>query len=139
MTSSAPQPEGITTEAISAEIRRREEEWMDAWLRRDMHAAAAILADEFTLASSLSNGELMTKAQWLAGAGVTHVCRSFHFDRVDVRVYGEAALATVWYQQQAGVRGRDWSGNFLMSDLWLRRDGRWQVVARHASWLRPPP
>ena len=163
--------------AISAEISRREDEWMAAWLRRDMQSASNILADEFTLTSSLSTGELMTKAQWLAGAVTTHVCQAYHFDRIDVRVYGEAALASgrpqaggmatretggvalasgrpqaggmamretggvalanVWYHQQATVRGGDWSGDFLMSDLWVRRDGRWQVVARHASWLKP--
>ena len=126
-----------TDSAISAEISRREDEWMAAWLRRDMQAAAGILADEFTLTSSLSTGELMTKAQWLAGATTTHECKSFHFDRIDVRVYGDAALANVWYHQQATVRGNDWSGDFLMSDLWVRRSGRWQVVARHASWLKP--
>jgi ketosteroid isomerase-like protein len=127
----------ITDSAVGAEIARRENEWMDAWLRRDMQAAANILADEFTLTSSLSSGEQMTKAQWLAGAASTHAVQAYHFDRIDVRVYGEAALANIWYHQQATVRGNDWSGNFLMSDLWVRRAGSWQVVARHASWLKP--
>jgi hypothetical protein len=127
----------ITNSAISAEISQREQAWMDAWLHRDMEAAAAILGDEFTLTSSLSSGELMNKSQWLAGAVSTHTCEAFHFDRIDVRVYGETALANMWYHQKATVRGNDWSGNFLMSDLWVRRGGRWQVVARHASWLKP--
>jgi Domain of unknown function (DUF4440) len=94
-----------------------------------------MLGDEFTLTSSLSSGELMSKSLWLSGAVSTHACEAFHFDHIDVRVYGETALANVWYYQKATVRGSDWSGNFLMSDLWVRRDGRWQVVARHASWL----
>jgi hypothetical protein len=127
----------ILNSAVSAEIRRREHEWMDAWQRRDMQAAAGILGDEFTLTSSLSSGELMTKPQWLSGAASTHTCESFRFDRIDVRVYGESALANVWYNQTATVRGKDWSGDFLMSDLWVRRDERWQVVARHASRLNP--
>ena len=137
MTSTKSLPAEPSDSTVSAEIRRREHEWMDAWLRKDMQAAADILADEFTLTSSLSTGELTTKAQWLAGAGQTHIARSFHFDRIDVHVYGDAALARIWYHQEAVVRGNDWSGSFLMSDLWVRRDGRWQVAARHASWLKP--
>jgi Domain of unknown function (DUF4440) len=137
MSATEPRRVEIADSALSAEISRREDEWMAAWLRRDMQSASNILADEFTLTSSLSTGELMTKAQWLAGATTTHLGQAYHFDRIDVRVYGQTALANVWYHQQATVRGNDWSGNFLMSDLWVRRDGRWQVVARHASWLKP--
>jgi hypothetical protein len=65
MSATEPRRAEITDSALSAEISRREDEWMAAWLRRDMQSASNILADEFTLTSSLSTGELMTKAQWL--------------------------------------------------------------------------
>jgi hypothetical protein len=28
---------------------------------------------------------------------------------------------------------------FLISDLWVKRDGRWQVVARHSTLPAAPP
>jgi hypothetical protein len=37
------------------------------------------------------------------------------------------------YRQQATVAGQDRSGAFLLTDVWVRRDGRWQVVTRHSS------
>lgn len=39
------------------------------------------------------------------------------------------------YEQQATVFGEDRSGAMLVTDVWVKRDGRWQVVARHTSML----
>ena len=122
-----------TTESVITDL---EHAWMTAWIERDMDTAARLIADDFTLTSSLSKGDLMSKAGWIAGATTTHAGKSFRFDRCDVRVYGDAAVVNVWYWQDAAVRGQDWSGNFLMTDVWIKRDDRWQVVARHASWLK---
>ncbi|QSX28664.1 nuclear transport factor 2 family protein [Shewanella cyperi] len=115
-------------------ILARENEWMGAWLKRDRALADSILADEFTLVSSL-NGEIFSKAQWLDGAMGPIVCQSFHFDRLQVKGYGDTVVSIAWYHQKATARGNDWSGEFRMTDVWHYRDGRWQVVARHSTWL----
>lgn len=122
---------------LQAVILARENEWMDAWRRRDRALAESILADEFTLVSSLG-GEVFSKAQWLEGAMTDIACESFQFERVDVRDYGATAVSISWYRQKAAARGRDWSGAFRMTDVWHFRDGRWQVVARHSTWLDAP-
>ena len=116
-------------------ILARENEWMGAWLRRDRAKAESILADEFTLISSLG-GEVFSKAQWLDGAMGPMAGESFHFDRLQVRGYGNIAVSIAWYHQKATARGTDWSGEFRMTDVWHWRDGRWQVVSRHSTWLR---
>ena len=118
-------------------ILARENEWMDAWRRRDRPLAESILGDEFTLVSSLG-GELFSKAQWLEGAMGAIECESFQFDRLQVRDYGEIAVSISWYRQKASARGRDWSGEFRMTDVWCFREGRWQVVSRHSTWLDAP-
>ncbi len=112
-----------------------ETKWMNAWKNKDEKTCSEILADDFTLTSSLSTGELMTKGQWLA-ALVKYNCTSFHFDKIKVRTYGNTAVVNSWFNQQADISGKEWNGDFLMTDVWVNNSGNWQVVARHANWLQ---
>ena len=116
----------------------RENEWMNAWQRRDHAAADAILAEEFILVSSLG-GETFSKAQWLDGAMGPMRCESFQFDEVRVLGYGDAAVVVSRYHQVAEARGKSWNGRFVMTDVWIFRSERWQVATRHATWLDAPP
>ncbi len=111
-----------------------EQAWMDAWQRRDMDAVALLLADEFQLVSARS-GELFGKQKWLALAEVAFACRSFHFDEVRVQTYGDIAIAHCLYRQQGSAWGREWSGLFRITDVWLWRDNRWQAVTRHSTQI----
>jgi hypothetical protein len=110
---------------------------MDAWQRRDRPAAEAILHDEFVLVSSL-HGETFSKAEWLEGAMGPIRCRSFTFDRIQVRQYGAVAIVICWYHQIAEARGKPWNGRFVMTDVWVKVGVAWQVVSRHATWLDAP-
>jgi ketosteroid isomerase-like protein len=128
--STTDSPSSNTEEAI----RAAEEAWMDAWRRHDIQACERVLADEFVLVSALG-GEQFDKAKWLELARADFHCDAFHFDEVRVRRYGDVALAHTLYRQRATARGRDWTGAFRMTDVWVHRDGRWQVVSRHRTQL----
>jgi len=51
---------------------------------------------------------------------------SNHLNDVKIRFYGDAAIAqgNESWQRQTGERGR-----FVWTDTWIRRHGRWQIVA----------
>lgn len=122
---------------IVQEFLDLENAWAAAWQKPDVEALKRILADDFTLTSSRSAGELMDKAAYI-DAAVNRVKGSgYSFDRIKVRLYGDTAVVNAWFRQQATYDGQDWSGDFLLTDVWVKRDGRWQVVSRHAS--RPAP
>lgn len=108
---------------------------MNAWKNKDEKIANEILPDDFTLTSSLSTGELITKEQWI-GALSKFDCKSFHFDTIKVRLYGKTAIVNSWYHQEATANGKGWNGNFLMTDVWVKKNKRWQVVSKHGSWLQ---
>ena len=112
-----------------------ETKWMNAWKAKDEQTCRQLLADNFTLTSSLSSGDLMTKEQWISLLP-KYNCHNFSFDRIKVRTYGNTAVVNSWFHQQAEANGRDWSGNFLITDVWVNNNGNWQVVARHASWMQ---
>ena len=113
-----------------------ETQWMNAWKNKDETTARKIIADEFTLTSSLSMGELTNKEDWIERAIHDYNCKDFRIDRLEARVYDKTAVLNIWFHQDAVANGKDWSGNFLLTDVWVERDQNWQIVARHSSWLR---
>jgi ketosteroid isomerase-like protein len=115
---------------LEAELTDLEREWMDAWILKDLGVCNRILADDFILTSA--RGTLMSKADWLAGIEVFD-CTSFVWDAITVRPFGDVAIVHSRTRQVAAVAGHDWSGEFLLTDVWVRRDDQWQVVSRHGS------
>ncbi len=112
-----------------------ETRWMTAWKNKDVATVREILADDFTLTSSLSSGSLVNKEDWIAKLSVYH-CTAFRFDKIQVRVYENTAVVKSWFHQDATANGKDWSGDFLITDVWVKKSENWQVVTRHANWLQ---
>jgi len=119
-----------------AELVESEHAWMDAWRRRDQVTCDRLLAPDFLLTSA--RGVLVPKAQWLENAMGTVVCEAFEWQELQVRrLAPEVALVHGRALQRASVAGQDWSGVFLVTDTWVRRAGRWQVVSRHGTGPLP--
>jgi Domain of unknown function (DUF4440) len=90
----------------------------------------SLLATEFTLdgaAGTLSRDELVDAA---AGA---YEIEDFAYVEIDPEVYGNMAVVLSRYRQSAKLGDRDASGELRITDVWVRRDGRWQIVRRHAT------
>jgi uncharacterized protein (TIGR02246 family) len=115
------------------EITELSIDWMNAWINSDAATLEGILAEDFTLTSSRSTGELVSRKMWLDMAATEIIGKSFAYDDIKVRVYGDAAVMNSVATQEATAFGQNWSGKFLLTDVWVRRDGRWKVVTRHGS------
>jgi ketosteroid isomerase-like protein len=121
----------------SAQIEKRlatlERRWMEAVKLRDDAALKRLLADDFTLTSARSAGDLVGKTQYIENTLRDWKLDAYSFDKLTVRVYGDTAIVHAWYKQQATVGGKAWNGDFLLTDVWVKQGRRWQVVSRHAS------
>jgi len=117
--------------STSTQVQALERRWMQAWVENDLQVCASILADDFVLTSA--RGVLMPKASWLANAGSVFKCTSFEWLELIVRPFGDVAVVHGRSIQSALVGDQDWSGEFLVTDVWARRDASWQVVARHGT------
>ena len=113
-----------------------ETKWMTAWKNKDVATIRKILSDDFTLTSSLSGGGLVDKEDWIAKLRV-YDCKEFRFDKIQVRLYENTSIVNSWFHQEATANGQDWNGDFLITDVWVKKNEDWQVVTRHASWLQP--
>ena len=125
--------EGPTTDHSSvAELRTLEQAWMEAWRQRDRATCERLLAPDFLLTSA--RGVLLSKDEWLENAMGPFVCEAFEWLELQVRLLtADVALVHAKAQQRARVGEHDWSGVFLVTDTWVRRAERWQVVSRHGT------
>jgi len=108
---------------------------MDAAAQRDVEALDRVLAAEFSMVTN--RGTLIDKAQWMESM-LHRVGPDFtppEFLDVHVWVAADVALMTSRTMLRATFDGKDWSGDVALTDVWVRRDGRWQIVRRHASNL----
>jgi ketosteroid isomerase-like protein len=118
-----------------AELERLEDEWMAAMQARDMERLDELVADGFRFTAIHLNPEPMSREQWMGAAREGYTIVSYAFERMQVDVFGDTAVIHARYSQMASWDQNNLSNVFRLTDIWARRDGRWQVVARHSSIL----
>lgn len=103
--------------------------WTFAELKGDQKAAGAIVADDYV--GTNQQGEIENKTQYLAQlAPNADMVRS---DDYKVRVFGNTAIMT----HRATVEGVR-NIKFRSTHVWMKRSGKWLVVAHHGSKILPP-
>lgn len=122
----ARQKGGDTSKAL-VEVMRLEGRWARAVVRRDVKALGRILADDYV--GTGSDGEVRDKARTLAELKSVFVgFKSFTQDGFDVRFEGDTATVTGCATVTALVEGREVSGRYTYTRVYVRRKGRWQVT-----------
>ena len=121
------------TLAVAEELVALSHELVRAVQEHDTARLDSLLAEEFTLdgaAGTLAREELLEAA---AGA---YAIEDFAYLEIDPEIYGNTAVVLSRYRQDAKLRDRDASGELRITDVWVRRDSRWQIVRRHATTER---
>lgn len=125
--------------ASRAEVEKNlivlEQKWMAALKTRDASVLSQLVSDDFTLVSPRLVVAAGDKEKFFLHAMNDLNLTSFVFGDLNVRLYGRAAVVSGRMNQSANVAGEDWGGSFLVTDVWINRDGFWQVVSRHMSLL----
>jgi hypothetical protein len=110
---------------------------MEAVRDRDMEFLDRLLGEEFTLTTGRPGAPVRTREEWMAITRDRYVVEDFEFEQLEVLPYGHVALARSRYSQRGRMDGDDRSEVFLMTDVFVRRGGRWRAVTRHVSPLGP--
>jgi ketosteroid isomerase-like protein len=117
------------------ELAHLEEEWMSAMQARDMDRLEELVADGFRFMAIHLSPEPMSREQWMGAAlGGYHII-SFAYESMDIDVFGDTAVIHARYSQIANFDAVNLSHGYRLTDIWARRDGKWQVVVRHSSIL----
>lgn len=137
-------PVGVSpsaTDPATAEISRLEQEWGEAFVKRDFNFIERIIAPEYRLVGADEGGHDITlRAAWMKNArAFTH--HGFKVETIDVNLAGDTAVAsakglwTVSFREgmpPTAIR-------FFVTDTWVRRGGQWQVIHRYSHRLNQAP
>jgi hypothetical protein len=133
---------GRDTAQARQAVLRLEAELFQSYARGDTAPAARILAEDYMGFSG--DGKRETKAQALATlrrdstTATAVTVDSIHIDSTTVRVYGDAAVAQASGTFQAHDRRQSATVGLRNTDVFVWRDGRWQIVATHLSKVAEP-
>lgn len=119
-----------STALVTDELVELSHELVRAVQERQTERLALLLADEFSLDGAAGT---LDRAQLLEAAAGSYSIDEFAYDEIDTEVYGNTAVVVSRYRQMARIGDRDASGDLRITDVWTRRDGRWQIVRRHAT------
>lgn len=115
-------------------LKQIEQDWLDAYRESDADKMAKILADDFI--GRWADGSTQTKAEQLKAIRTGEEKHSTNqMVECNVRVYGDTAVVTGIQTEQSILEGRDGSGTYSFTDVFVKRDGRWQVVASETKRL----
>jgi ketosteroid isomerase-like protein len=114
-----------------------EEDWMKAVARKDVDALNRFMADEFTLTSAYSTGNVITKEEFIKNIQSVKQ-NELSFYNATLGIYGDVAILKARIKDNYTMNGEDRSGDYLITDVWVKRDGRWQIVTRHSSLPMKP-
>jgi hypothetical protein len=103
--------------------------WTFAELKGDKKAASALVADDYI--GTTHQGGVETKTQYLAS--VVPNADMVRSDDYLVKIYGNTAIMT----HRATVEGVR-NIKFRSTHVWMKRGGKWQIVAHHGSHILPP-
>jgi hypothetical protein len=120
-------------ESVKENIIRLQDEEDRALLRGDVEALEGFWADELLYPND--NGEVLTKAQRLAEVRAqTHNFSVFRHDDIRVSIYnGNTAVISGYSTTLKKYKGRVSRGPRRFSAVWVKRNGRWQMVAHQRT------
>ena len=126
----------------TAEIARLEQQWGEAFVKRDFAFIDRIVAPEYRLVGADDDGShgITLRGEWMKNAR-RFVHHAFTVETVDVNRAGDTAIAsakglwTVSFREGAPPT----TIRFFVTDTWLRRDGKWQVIHRYSHRLGNAP
>lgn len=123
----------MVVDAPCTDVRTLEAEWRDALLSKDEVALRRLIHPQYKLVGIRSTGSVAVDLeQWITAL------RRMDIAALEVRVTDCVALdnvivATVDAQWKVRYLGQPIDERVLLTDVWVREDGRWRVVRRHSS------
>jgi len=115
-----------------AELIRLENVWNEAHIRGDAPALNRLWADDLIV--TVPGMPVMDKGESLAFARSGRM--KFHTYKTSdlrVRVYGNSAVVTGQLERTRSSNSKEFEDDWRFTKVYLRRAGRWQVVAWHGS------
>lgn len=117
-------------------LRHIEREWEDANKNKDKAWFERNLADEYTAINA--RGKMFNKTEDIADTlSNADTITSAELSNMQVRVHGDTAVVTGRLHRVGKDKNGAFDRNFMFTDTFVKRDGRWQVIATQATFVAP--
>ena len=119
-----------------AAVLKINEEFDRAIVARDVAAYERIYADDFIFTSS--DGAVTNREQEITRARTGSLqFESGKSDDLRVKIYGNTGVVTGLFTARGKNNGKDFSFVERYTAVFVKRGNRWQLVAEHASEVKP--
>jgi len=109
-----------------------EKEFAQAIVSNDLEGIGRIVADEWIIIDP--NGEIVDRTRFfevIKSGALTH--EMMESEDLRVRVYGDSAVVTAVTRTKGAFMGQNFSTQERATDVFVKRDGRWQCVLTHLT------
>jgi len=125
-------PKPPSSSAVEQTLMQMERDWGQAEVQKDFAAVERILAGDWMGIDYQGNTfDKPTVLQYMRSGAST--LQSEEISGMRVRVFGNTAIVTGMDTEKSSDRGQDSSGKYVWTDVFVLRNGRWQVVASQST------
>ncbi|HYN25496.1 MAG TPA: nuclear transport factor 2 family protein [Pyrinomonadaceae bacterium] len=124
-------------DSVEQAVTQMEEELRVAISKGDTKAYARLVGDDYVFTNH--DAVIRTKAQMVSAYDSGSIkYESVMFDEIKVHVYGDTAVVTGRNTAKGLDNGKDIGGQFRYTRVYVKRQGKWQLVATQATRIPAP-
>jgi len=129
---SSPVAKPAATADVQQILKDRFREYTEALIKRDLAALDKIWSEGYMF--SIGRGEFLTKKDRVENikSGATQF-DSIRREDEEIRVFGDTAVVTGRVVLKVVYSGKESSGPYRFMNVWVKMQGRWQIVANQIT------
>jgi ketosteroid isomerase-like protein len=124
-------PSGFAASAEEQQLTKIEQDWGEAYVKRDTAFARRITSEDFVFVGP--DGNMVNKADYVTSIAGDTVFTGFKIDDLKIRTYGDAAVVIGTATITAKTMGKDESGKYSFTDVFVKQGGEWKAVSGHVT------
>ena len=129
-------PGGASPDTAARTLLQLEDDWAVALIHRDVAVFRRLLADGFIYTEDdRTVGRDAVLHDVVAGPDTVETA---HNEDMRVHRFGATAVVTGWLVVGGHGPSGPFDRRYRFTDTWVRRGGRWQIVAAHDYLVRHP-
>ena len=118
--------------AASDELKQIENDWVDASKTKNAEKLGDILADSWVALGC--DGQRTDKAKALAEMKTPgNSLDTIEMGPMTVRIFGNTAVVTGSDTEKSMENGKDTSGKYVWTDVFVKQNGKWRAVASQST------
>ena len=113
-------------------IQSLEKKWAESYKQREISILSSLLAEDFII--TVEDGSTFGKEGYISHSADSSVrVELAELSDLRVRVHGNTAIVTGAYHEIGTSKGKRYEYRDRLTDVWMKREGKWEVVASHYS------